>query len=472
MNSKNEKEKSKGQELLEKLSYKTKNAWENTADKDQVFSFCNDYKAFLDKGKTERECVKEAVERAEKLGFKDFDSIIKKGLTVKAGDKLYRVIKNKAAIFAVAGVKSIEKGTRMLGAHIDSPRLDLKQNPIYESTDMVFLKTHYYGGIKKYQWLAIPLSLHGIIIKKNGEEVNISIGENENDPVFTITDLLPHLAQDQMEKKMKEAVPGESLNSLAGSIPYDDKDVKEKVKLNILSILNEKYDITEEDLISAELELVPAFKAKDIGFDRSMIGAYGQDDRVCSYTSLMALLSVEEPEYTSICVLTDKEEIGAHSRFLEDFIADLCVLTSDNYSDILVRRSLNNSVMLSADVSAAVDPNYEGTHDKMNASFLGKGIAIMKYAGARGKSGASDAHAELIALVKKVLIDNDVPWQTTELGAVDKGGGGTISSLIARIGIDVIDCGVPVLSMHSPFEITSKVDVYSTYRGFKAFLES
>ena len=469
-------EKSKGQELLDKLSYKTKNAWENKTDKDQVFNFCNGYKAFLDKGKTEREYVKEAVEKAEKLGFKDFDNVIEQKLPVKAGDKVYQIIKNKAVIFAVVGEKSLEMGTRMIGAHIDSPRLDLKQNPFYENTDIVFMKTHYYGGIKKYQWLAIPLSLHGVIIKKNGESLNINIGEIEGDPVFTITDLLPHLAKDQMDKKMSEAVTGESLNSLAGSIPYDDKDVKEKVKLNILNILYEKYGVTEEDFLSAELELVPAFKAKDIGFDRSMVGAYGQDDRVCSYTSMMALFDIKDPEYTSICVLTDKEEIGsvgntgAQSRFLENFVADLCSLTSSDYSDILVRRCLSNSIMMSADVSAAVDPNYEGTHDKLNASYLGKGIAIMKYAGARGKSGASDAHAELISKMRNIFNKNNISWQTTELGAVDKGGGGTISSLISSLGIDVIDCGVPVLSMHSPYEVTSKVDIYAAYKGFKAFL--
>lgn len=471
-------EKSKGQQLLDKLGYKTKNAWENVTDKEKIFSFCNEYKTFLDNGKTEREYVKEAVEKAEELGFIDFDKVIEQKLPVKAGDKIYRNIKNKAVIFAVIGDKPLENGTRMLGAHIDSPRLDLKQNPLYENTDMVFMKTHYYGGIKKYQWLAIPLSLHGVIIKKNGEVVNVNIGENDADPVFTITDLLPHLASDQMEKKMKEAVTGESLNSLVGSIPYDDKDVKDKVKLNILNILHEKYGIVEEDLLSSELELVPAYKAKDVGFDRSMVGAYGQDDRVCAYTSMMALFDIKDPEYTSICILTDKEEIGsvgntgAKSRFLEDFIADLCYLTSENYSDILVRRCLNNTVMLSADVNAAVDPNFEGTHDKLNAAYLGKGVAILKYGGSRGKSGASDAHAEFVARVRKVLNDNNIPWQTTELGAVDKGGGGTIAMLVANLGIDVIDCGVPVLSMHSPFETTSKIDIYAAYKGFKAFLTS
>lgn len=469
-------EKSKGQQLLDKLGYKTRNAWENATDKEKIFDFCKEYKEFLDNSKTEREYVKESVEKAEKFGFIDFDKVIEQGLPVKAGDKLFRVIRNKAVIFAVIGEKPLDKGTRMLGAHIDSPRLDLKQNPLYEKTDMVFMKTHYYGGIKKYQWLAIPLSLHGVIIKKNGEVINVNIGENEADPVFTITDLLPHLSADQMEKKVKDAVTGESLNALVGSIPYNDEDIKERVKLNILNILHDKYGIIEEDFLSSELELVPAYKAKDVGFDRSMVGAYGQDDRVCAYTSMMALFDLENPEYTSICVLTDKEEIGsvgntgAKSRYLEDFIADLCFLTSSKYSDILVRRCLNNTVMLSADVNSAVDPNFKDTHDLLNAAYLGKGIAILKYGGSRGKSGASDAHAELVARVREVFNNNNIPWQITELGAVDKGGGGTIAMVVANLGIDVIDCGIPVLSMHAPFETTSKIDIYAAYKGFKAFL--
>jgi aspartyl aminopeptidase len=470
-------EKSRGQRLIEKLEYKTANAWEKIPDREKVFQFCDEYKVFLDKAKTEREYVKEAVLLAEKSGYENLDKIIADELPLTPGDKVYRVIKNKAVVFAVIGKKPLEKGTRMLGAHIDSPRLDLKQNPIYENTDMVFLKTHYYGGIKKYQWVTIPLSLHGVIIRKDGTAIEINIGESEDEPVFTITDLLPHLAKDQMEKKLGEAITGEGLNLLAGSIPYDDKEVKEKVKLNILNILHEKYDITEEDFVSAELEIVPAFKAKDIGFDRSMIGSYGQDDRVSAYTSMMAIFHVDDPEYTSICVLTDKEEIGsmgntgAESRFLEDFIADLCYLTTKEYSDIVLRRCLNNSAMLSSDVNAALDPNYEGTHDKLNAAYIGKGLAILKYAGARGKAGASDAHAEMFAKIRKLFNENDVPWHSTELGAVDKGGGGTISRYIANIGVDVIDCGAPVLSMHSPFEVTSKVDVYSAYRGYKVFLK-
>ncbi|MBP7175197.1 MAG: aminopeptidase [Thermoclostridium sp.] len=471
------KEKSNGQKLMDKLGYNSKNAWEKIGDKERIFSFCDDYKAFLDQAKTEREAVREAVAQAEKLGFQNLETLIAAEKSLSTGDKVYRNVKNKAVVFAIIGKKPLEQGARMLGAHVDSPRVDLKQNPLYENTDMAFLKTHYYGGIKKYQWLAIPLALHGVIMKKDGSTVQVSIGEDEQDPVFTITDLLPHLAKDQMEKKMIEAVSAEGMNALSGSIPFEDKNVKDKVKLNVLNLLHEKYSITEEDLLSSELELVPAFKARDLGFDRSMIGAYGQDDRVCAYTSMMALFDVKAQDYTAICVLTDKEEIGsvgntgAESRFLEDFLADLCYMTSKSYTDILLRRCLNRSVMLSADVNAAVDPNYEGTHDKYNAAYLGKGLAIMKFSGARGKSGASDAHAEVFSRIRTVFNDNNIPWHTTELGAVDKGGGGTIAMYIANLGVDVIDCGVPVLSMHAPFEVTSKADVYSAYLGYKAFLQ-
>ncbi|NLO38059.1 MAG: aminopeptidase [Ruminiclostridium sp.] len=471
-------EKSNGQKLMDKLGYNSKNSWEKIGDKEKIFSFCDKYKAFLDKAKTEREAVQEAISQAEKLGYQNLETLISGQKSLSAGDKVYRNVKNKAVAFAVIGKRPLEQGARMLGAHVDSPRLDLKQNPLYENTDMAFLKTHYYGGIKKYQWLAIPLALHGVILKKDGSIVQVSIGEDERDPVLTITDLLPHLAKDQMEKKMTDAISGEGMNALSGSMPFDDKDVKDKVKLNVLNLLHEKYDITEEDLLSSELELVPAFKARDLGFDRSMIAAYGQDDRVCAYTSMIALFDAKAPEYTAICVLTDKEEIGsvgntgAESRFLEDFLADLCYMTSKNYTDILLRRCLNHSVMLSADVNAAMDPNYEGTHDKYNAAYLGKGLAIMKFSGVRGKSGASDAHAEFFSRIRTVLNDNNIPWHTTELGGVDKGGGGTIAMYIANLGVDVIDCGVPVLSMHSPFEVTSKADVYAAYLSYKAFLQA
>ena len=345
---------------------------------------------------------------------------------------------------------------------------------------MAFFKTHYYGGIKKYQWVAIPLALHGVIVKADGSIVEINIGEDEKDPVFTITDLLPHLSKEQYEKKLNEAFQAEHMNALIGSepMPMEDKDDKDRFKRNILNLLHEKYGIIEEDLISSELELVPAFKARDVGFDKSMIGAYAQDDRICAYPALMAIFETENPEYTAICYLTDKEEIGsvgntgAESRALENFIADLCALSAEiPYTDRLVRISLDRSKMLSADVNAAYDPNYEGTHDKMNAGYLGKGIAIMKFSGSRGKSGASDANAEYLGEIRRLFNGHNIPWHITELGAVDKGGGGTIAMMIANLGVDVIDVGVPILSMHSPFEIASKADIYATFRGYCAFMK-
>jgi len=341
---------------------------------------------------------------------------------------------------------------------------------------MVFFKTHYYGGIKKYQWVTIPLSVHGVLVRKDGSIVKLVIGEDNNDPVFTITDLLPHLASDQMQKKMSEAITGEGLNILTGSIPFKDEKVREKVKLNVLKLLNDKYGIIEEDFLSAELEFVPAFKASDIGFDGSMIGAYGQDDRVCAYTALKSILELETVNRTAICVLSDKEEIGsvgntgAQSSFLENFLADLINLSTNDYTDILLRRCLDNSKMLSADVNAAIDPNFEGVYDKINSSFIGRGIVLQKYTGARGKVGASDANAEFVGEVRKLFNDNNIIWQTAELGKVDQGGGGTIAQFIANIGVDVIDCGVAVLSMHSPFEITSKADVYMAFKAYKTFL--
>jgi len=461
------------------LVYKTENAWDNKSmTESRIERFAKGYKAFLDKAKTEREFVREAEILAMQKGFIDLDKAIAEKTPLKPGDKVYRIVKKKLMMLAVIGEKPCEEGTRMIGAHIDSPRIDIKQNPLYESTDMVFLKTHYYGGIKKYQWLTIPLALHGTIMKADGTIVDICVGEDPDDPVFTITDLLPHLAKDQMEKKLGEAFKGEDMNVLVGSRPDPDKEAKERFKLNILKILNEKYGITEEDFVSSELEMVPAFKAQDIGFDRSMIGAYGHDDRVCAYPALMAILDTTGPEYTAVCVLTDKEEIGsvgntgAQSRALENFLADLCALTtSGEYSDRLLRSCLCKSKMLSADVNAAVDPNFEGTHDKLNAAYLGKGLAILKFSGSRGKSGASDAHAEFVGEVRRLFNENQIPWHITELGAVDKGGGGTIAMMIANLGVDVIDVGVPVLSMHAPFEVVSKADVYAAYRGYHVFIK-
>lgn len=457
------------------LNYKAINVWDNsTFKKRSIVSFCDGYKTFMNKAKTEREFIKESVILAEQNRFINLDEA--DNIKLKPGDRVYRIFKEKLMLLAVIGNKPPEEGTRIIGAHVDCPRIDIKQNPLYESTDMVFFKTHYYGGIKKYQWLAIPLALHGIIVKADGTSVEVNIGEDEKDPVFTITDLLPHLAKDQMEKKVTEAFKGENMNVLLGSEPVADKDNKERFKSNILNLLHEKYGIIEEDLISSELQMVPAFKARDVGIDRSMVGAYGHDDRICAYPALMSILEINNPEYTAICYLTDKEEIGsvgntgAESRALENFIADICALSTDStYTDRLVRSSLNKSKMLSADVNAALDPNYEGTHDKLNAGYLGKGIAIMKFSGSRGKSGASDASAEYLGEIRRLFNDNNIPWHITELGAVDKGGGGTIAMMIANLGVDVIDVGVPILSMHAPFEVASKADIYSVYKGYYVF---
>lgn len=471
--------KTPGQELAEKLSYQNPNAWNKIGDEEvkNTFSFCEEYKAFLDKSKTEREFVRETQKLAENKGFVSIEDVIDSGKPLKPGMKIYRIFKNKTIALSVIGSQPPEKGLNLVGAHIDSPRIDLKPNPVYESSDMVFLKTHYYGGIKKYQWVTMPLSMHGVIIRKDGSTVEIVIGEDEKDTVFTITDLLPHLAAEQMQKKMSEGITGESLNVLFGSIPYNDEKIKEKVKLNILKLLNEKYSIIEEDFLSAELELVPSFKARDVGLDKSMVGAYGQDDRVCAYTALRSVLDLKDIDKTAVCVLTDKEEIGsmgntgAQSSFLENFIADICNLSSDKYTDIILRRCITNSKMLSADVNAAIDPTYEGVYDKLNSSFIGKGIVLLKYTGARGKSGASDANAEFMGEVRKLFNDKEIFWQTAELGKVDQGGGGTIAQFVANMGMEVIDCGVAVLSMHSPFEITSKVDIYMAYKAYRDFLK-
>jgi len=472
-------DKTAGQKLYEKLKYEVKNGWEKISEQERkkVFEFCDEYKRFLDLAKTERESVAEAKKLAEQHGFKPLNDYTKSGKHLSAGDKVYIDNRDKAILLAVIGSKSIENGVNMVGAHVDAPRIDLKQNPVYEDSGMVLLKTHYYGGIKKYQWTSLPLALHGVVIKKDGSKIDIIIGEEENDPIFCITDLLPHLAQDQMQKKLGEAITGEGLNILLGSIPYQDDKVSEKIKLNILNIFNEKYGITEEDFISAELEIVPSFKARDIGIDRSMIGAYGQDDRVCAYTALRAILDIEHPEKTAVCLLTDKEEIGsmgntgAQSRFFEDTLAELCQLTLGQYSDIMLRRALSNSKSLSADVSAAVDPNYEGVQDKRNAPYVNKGIAITKYTGSRGKSGASDAHAEFVGQIRMLFNSNDVVWQSGELGKVDQGGGGTIAQFVANLGMDVLDCGVPLLSMHAPLEISAKLDVYMAYKAYRVFYE-
>lgn len=472
--------KTEGQILNERLSYSIKNAWEKSSkeERENAFSFCEDYKHFLDIGKTERKCINETIKLAKQRGFVCLDDIVKSGERLLPGMKVYRIIRGKSAILAVIGKKPVAGGVNVVGAHVDAPRIDVKQNPVYEDSEMVLLETHYYGGIKKYQWVTIPLALHGVVVKADGSTVEICIGEDENDAVFTITDLLPHLASDQMQKKMSEGITGEGLNLLFGSIPYDDDKVKKKVKLNILNILNQKYGITEEDFVSAELEIVPAFKAKDVGLDRGMIGAYGQDDRVCAYTALRAIFDTDEPEKTSVCLLTDKEEIGsvgntgAESTLFENFIASLCALTNGNYSDIMLREALYNTKVLSADVNAAVDPNFEGVQEKQNASYIGKGIVMQKYTGVRGKAGGSDANAEYVGAIRKLFNDNGVVWQSGELGKVDHGGGGTIAMYIANLGAEVLDCGAAILSMHAPFEITSKIDVYMCFKAFRAFYKA
>ncbi len=470
--------KTQGEILSKKLLYEQKSAWENINDEEfkVTFELCERYKGFLNKAKTEREFTDETEKLARSKGFVSLDEMIKSNKKLQPGMKVYSVGRSKTIVLAVIGENSMESGVNIVGAHIDSPRIDLKPNPMYEANDMVFLKTHYYGGIKKYQWVTIPLAMHGVIVKRDGSTVNVCIGEDDNDTVFTITDLLPHLAADQMQKKMSEAITGEGLNILSGSIPYKDEKVKDKVKLNILNILNEKYGIVEEDFLSAELEMVPKIDAVDVGFDKSMVGAYGQDDRVCAYAALEAILEVNTTKRTAVCILSDKEEIGsmgntgAQSSFFVNFLAQLCSMSMDNYNDIIIRNCLSNSKMLSADVNAAIDPTFESVYDKKNSSYLGRGIVLQKYTGSRGKSGASDANAEFVGEVRKLFNDNNIVWQAAELGKVDQGGGGTIAQFIANLNVDVIDCGVAILSMHSPFEIASKVDIFMSYKAYKIFL--
>lgn len=463
------------EENLEKKLFRQKeNGWETVDDnkKEEIFNFSKGYMDFLNKAKTEREFIKETIKVARENGYKDIMEYEK----LKAGDKIYFINREKSMYLAIIGTEDLEKGLHIVGAHVDSPRLDLKPNPLYEDTELAYLKTHYYGGIKKYQWTTIPLSIHGVIVKPNGEKITVNIGEDENDPIFTITDLLPHLAQDQMEKKLKNGIDGEDLNLLIGSIPYNDEKAKEKVKLNILKILNEKYGIIEADLQSSELEIIPAFKARSLGFDSSMVVAYGQDDKVCAYTSLTAMMTLQNVKNTAVCILSDKEEIGSmgntgmESHMFDFFISEILNKLGINKPNLL-DRVFCFSKMLSADVDAGFDPIYASVSDKLNAGFIGKGISLNKYTGARGKSGASDANAEYVAWVRNVLEKNDIKYQIAELGKVDIGGGGTIAYILANKGADVIDCGVPVLSMHAPYEVTSKFDIYSAYETYKAFWE-
>lgn len=465
-------EKTQGEELKERLFNTKKNGWENTSDeeKEKIFNYCQGYMDFLNRSKTEREIVKNAEQMARERGYRDISEFE----SLNPGDKVYYVNRGKNLFLAVIGTESIENGVNIIGSHADSPRLDLKPNPLYEDKEFAYFKTHYYGGIKKYQWTAIPLSMHGVIVKTNGETVEVNIGENENDPIFTITDLLPHLAQDQMQKKLKDGVEGENLNLLIGSIPYKDQKISEKVKLNILDILNRKYGITEKDFISAEIELVPAFKCRSLGFDESLIAGYGQDDKVCVYTSLTAILGIENPRKTAVCLLADKEEIGSmgntgmESNVFSTFLSEILNKLNINRPNLL-DKVLCNSKMLSADVDAGLDPIYVSVADLNNACYLNRGVGMNKYTGVAGKSNASDANAEFLAYVRNIFETNNVDYQMAELGKVDKGGGGTIAYILANKGVDVVDCGVGVLSMHAPYEVTSKYDVYQAYKGYSAF---
>lgn len=454
------------------------NAWKTyTKNQLEELETLNDqYRAFLNVGKTERECVKEIVKQAEAAGYVNFEKVLADKQTVKAGDKLYAVCMKKTIALFNIGTKLMEEGMNILGAHIDSPRLDVKQNPLYENDDMAYLDTHYYGGIKKYQWVTLPLAIHGVVVKKDGSVVDVVIGEKEEDPVFCITDLLIHLAGEQQEKKANKVIEGENLDILFGSIPLKDEE-KEGVKKGVLNLLKEQYDMEEEDFLSAELEVVPAGKAREAGIDRSMIMAYGQDDRVCAYTSMAAMLEVENVEKTTCCLLTDKEEIGSvgatgmQSKFFENTVAELLGAMGD-YSELILRRCLKNSRMLSSDVSAAYDPLYAAAYEKKNAAYFGRGMVFNKFTGARGKSGSNDANAEYIGALRKILDDAQVAYQTAELGKVDVGGGGTIAYILSLYGMEVIDSGVAVLNMHAPWEVTSKADVYETKKGYIAFLQN
>jgi aspartyl aminopeptidase len=449
--------------------------------RDKVFAFAEEYRQFISDNKTERECTATLFEKAKNNGFSDLNELIKNGTKINSGDKIIAKNMEKGLALFIIGKRPLEEGMNILGAHIDSPRLDLKQVPLYEDTGLALLDTHYYGGVKKYQWVTLPLALHGVICRKDGSTVKVNIGDKPGDPVFGVSDLLIHLASEQMEKKAAKVIEAENLDVLIGSIPADasgddKKNKKDRVKANILEILSKEYGIDEKDFLSAEIEVVPAGEARDYGFDRSMIMGYGHDDRVCAYPSFEAMLKVENPEYTSVCLLVDKEEIGSvgatgmQSRFFEDTVAEVLNLTGA-YSELAVRRALKNSKVLSSDVSAAFDPNYPSVMDKKNSAYFGGGLVFNKYTGARGKSGSNDANAEYIAKLRHIMDENKVSFQTAELGKVDQGGGGTIAYILANYGMSVIDSGVAVLNMHAPWEIISKVDLYEALLGYVAFLK-
>lgn len=468
-------ENSLGEDLKERLFNNKKNGWEEISEenKKEIFNYAKGYMDFLSKSKTEREIVRNAVSIIKEKGYRNINEVEH----LQAGDKIYFVNRDKNLFMCIIGKNNIEEGINIVGAHADSPRLDLKPNPVYEDNGFAYFKTHYYGGIKKYQWTTIPLAIHGVIAKTNGEKIDVCIGENDDEPIFTITDLLPHLAQEQMQKKLKDGITGESLNLLVGSIPYKDKKISEKVKLNILNILNQKYGITEKDFLSAEIELVPAYKCRTLGFDESLIVGYGQDDKVSVYTSLTAMLNIENPERTAVCLFSDKEEIGSmgntgmESHVFDTFISEILNKLGINRPNLL-DKIFCNSKMLSADVDAGFDPIYASVSDANNSAFLNKGVGICKYTGVAGKANGSDANSEFVAHVRGIFEKENITYQISELGKVDVGGGGTIAYILANKGVDVLDCGVPILSMHSPYEVSSKFDVYQSYKGYEAFLKS
>lgn len=457
-----------------------KSVWTTYKEEDLKELECinNRYKKCLDAGKTERECVTETIRLAREAGYQDLDELLSSGEKLTKGMRVYKSYMEKSIVLFQIGKQPLENGMNILGAHIDSPRIDLKQMPLYEEQEFAYFDTHYYGGIKKYQWVTLPLAIHGVVIRKDGSKVEIVIGEKEDDPVFVISDLLIHLAKDQMVKKVGEVIPGEKLDLIIGNRPIEGEG-KEQVKDGVLKLLKETYEIEEEDFLSAELEIVPAGKARDCGIDRSMIMAYGQDDRSCAFTSLFAMLEMEELERTGCCILVDKEEVGSmgatgmQSKFFENAVAEIigAIDGEENYSDLKLRRAMANSKMLSSDVSAAYDPMFAEVFEKKNSAYFANGIAFNKYTGSRGKSGSSDANAEYVAQIRRIMEDNHVAFQTAELGKVDAGGGGTIAYILANQGMDVIDCGVPVLSMHAPWEVTSKADIYEAVKCYKAFLK-
>ena len=461
------------------MAIEKKNAWEKYPqgpEREKLFAFAEDYRRFISGCKTERECTASVYADATGHGFVDLDELIETGKSVKAGDKIIANNMGKGLALFIVGSKPLEKGMNILGAHIDSPRMDIKQNPLYESNNMAYLDTHYYGGIKKYQWVTLPLAIHGVVVKKDGTKVEVNIGEKDTDPVFCVTDLLIHLAGQQMEKNAAKVIEGENLDILVGSIPLEDKE-KDAVKEGIIGILKNTYEMEEEDFMSAELEVVPAGRAREMGFDRSMIMAYGQDDKVCAYTSLAAMLEMDKLYKTACCLLVDKEEIGSvgatgmQSKFFENTVAELLNLNGD-YNELKLKRCLAHSRMLSSDVNAAFDPLYSDVFKNNSSSFLGSGVVFNKFTGSRGKSGSNDANAEYLAVLRNIMDNHNVHFQMSELGKVDAGGGGTIAYIMSLYGMEVIDCGVAVLNMHAPWEVTSKADIYETYKCYKAFLKN